>query len=365
MMTPPRQQGARIRSIQARGVDLSLGQAVETASGTMNTQPIVLIDLTTDEGVVGRSYLRCYTPLALGALTRLVGTLQQVLEDTPAAPFDVQQRLQRAFRLVGDQGLVGLAIAGIDMALWDALAKGCGVPLIVLLGGVRKPIPAYACLRNMSPGAAADEAMGHLEQGFTAIKFKVGRGDVAADLEMIRTLRRSVGDRVKLMVDYNQSLSVAQAIDRLRVLEGEGLYWVEEPTRADDYEGHARIAAAFKTSIQLGENWSGPHEMAKSIRVRASDYATLDVMKMGGVSGWLAGAAQAQAAGLPVSSHSFAEFSAHLLAATPTAHYLEYLDHVGPILKRPIPVEDGRALIPDCPGVGLEWDEEAVSRLCV
>ncbi len=214
----------------------------------------------------------------------------------------------------------------------------------------------------MDPVGAAVEAEEVLARGFTAIKVKIGRGDLAADLATIRAVRHAAGDRIRLMVDYNQSLSVPAAIVRAQALDGEGLYWIEEPTRADDFAGHARIAQATKTAIQLGENWWGPHDVAKSIAAGASDHAMLDVMKLGGVTGWLRASALVEAAGLPASSHAFPEFSVHLLGVTPTCQWLEYLDHVGPLLAEPIQIVDGCAVTPDRPGSGLTWDEEAVQR---
>jgi mandelate racemase len=325
--------------------------------------PIVLIDIGTEQGVVGKSYVRCYTPLALVPLARLIGNLSALLVGQSAAPLHVERLLLRHFRLLGPQGLTGAAIAGVDMALWDARARAHDLPLVTLLGGEPKPITAYASLRTMSPGGAAAEAEESLSMGFGAIKLKVGRADLAADLETIAAVRRAVGDGVRLMLDYNQSLAVADAIDRVHALDDAGVYWIEEPTRADDFDGHARIAASARTPIQLGENWWGPSDMVKSIQARASDHVMLDAMKIGGVTGWLRGAALAHGAGLLASSHTFPEFSAHLLGVTPTAHYLEYLDHVGPILERPVQIRDGHALIGDAPGAGIEWDEEAIRKL--
>jgi mandelate racemase len=351
-----------IREIRARGLDLTLQKPVETASGVMRSTPLVLIDVLTEEGIVGKSYVRCYAPVGLRPLVVLIENLEPLLKGDAATPFAVEAKLQRHFRLLGPQGLTGIAMAEIDMALWDARAKACGVPLVTLLGGAPKPIPAYASLRTMSPEGAAAEAAELVERGFNAIKVKIGRSDIAADLETIRAVRRAIGDGARLMVDYNQSLSVPDAMDRARVLDDHGLYWIEEPTRADDFEGHARIAEAAKTPIQLGENWWGPHDMAKSIAARASDHAMLDVMKLGGVTGWMRAAALAEAASLPASSHTFPEFSAHLLGVTPTALYLEYLDHAGPILQQPVQIKDGHVLTPDRPGSGVEWDEDAVAR---
>jgi mandelate racemase len=352
-----------IGSVAVRGVDLALARPVETASGVMTTAPLVLVDVRTAEGVVGRGYVRCYTPLALDPLVRLLRNVGELVAGWPAAPAEVADRLQRQFRLVGPQGLTGMAMAGIDLALWDARARAAGVPLVTLLGGQPRPIPAYASLRSMAAPAAAAEAEELLARGFTALKVKVGGRDLAADLAVVDALRAVAGDGVRLMVDYNQSLSVEEAIERARVLDGRGLHWIEEPTRADDDAGHARIAAAAETPIQLGENWWGPHDMARSIAAGASDHVMLDAVKIGGVTGWLQAAALARAAGLPASSHTFPEVSAHLLAVTPTAHYLEYLDHAGPLLTEPVRVRDGHVLVSDRPGSGVEWDEGVLGRL--
>lgn len=355
--------GLTIRKFRVRPLDLALSKPVETASGTMATAPVVLLDIYTDQGITGSSYVRVYTPLALEPLAQLFRNLESLLTGGNAAPDLVRAKLQSTFRLLGPQGLTGIAMAGIDMALWDALAKAREVALVRLLGGAPKPIPAYASLRSMSPHAAASEAAQMCELGFSAIKVKIGRGALEGDLATIRAVRTAIGTDARLMVDYNQSLSVEDAIERTRVLDEEGLYWIEEPTRADDFEGHARIAEAARTPIQLGENWWGPHDMQKSIAARASDHVMLDVMKLGGVSGWLEAATLAEAARLPASSHTFPEFTVHVLGVTPTCHLLEYLDHVGPILMQPVKLSNGFALTPDRPGVGIQWNEDLISRL--
>jgi len=168
-----------------------------------------------------------------------------------------------------------------------------------------------------------------------------------------------------LMSDYNQSLSVVEASRSTAVLEDEGLYWIEEPTRADDYSGHARIRRDTKTPVQIGENWWGSHDAAKSIEACASDYVMPDAMKIGGVTGWLGTAALAGAAGIPLSSHLFPEISAHLLAVSPTRHWLEYVDWADPILENPLKTEDGYASTPDAAGIGISWDVGAVQHYSV
>lgn len=354
-----------VRGLRVRPLDLVPARPVETAAGAMATTPLVLIDLETQEGVVGRSYVRCYTPLALPATARLIEALAEVVVGQPVNPDALNDGLAARFRLLGLQGLVGVALAGVEMAAWDACARARELSLVELLGGEPRPIPAYASLRSMRPATAAQDAGDAVEQGFSAVKLKLGAGSFSDDLEAIRAVRGAIGPDVGLMVDYNQSLTVEETLRRLQVLDEEGLAWIEEPTRAEDYSGHATIAAAARTPIALGENWWGPGDMEKSIAAGASDAVTLDVMKLGGVRGWLAGAALAEAAGLPASSHTFPELSVHLLALTPTCRYLEYLDHAGPILREPVRVAGGLAYPPARPGSGLDWDEEQVRRWLV
>ena len=354
---------AGIRSLTVRPVDLPLEHPIETAAGAMRTAPLVLIDVVDADGVAGHAYLRTYTPVALRALAALLQDVAPVVAGLPADPAPVHDRLHAEFRILGDQGLAGAAIAGIDMALWDVAARRAGVPLATLLGAQRTAVPAYASLHAMRPDAAAAEAEEALAAGFTAIKVKVGRGDLGADLEVVRALRTVAGDGVPLMVDYNQSLGVDEAIRRAQALAAEGVAWIEEPTRAADVEGHARIAAATETPIQLGENWQGPEDLARFAAARACDLAMPDAMKIGGVSGWRAAAALAADAELPLSSHTFVEFSVHLLAASPTTQWLEHLDHAGPILLGPLEVVAGQARVPQRPGAGVEWDEAALRRV--
>ena len=155
---------------------------------------------------------------------------------------------------------------------------------------------------------------------------------------------------------------MAEALRRGRALDGEGLAWIEEPVRADDHRGSAAVAEALATPVQIGENFSGPFDMAEALRLGAADLVMPDVQQIGGVTGWLRAAALAQAAGVPCSSHLFIEASAHLLAVTPTCHWIEYLDVATPVLAEPIRPVDGMLTATTRPGFGLAWDEAAVRR---
>jgi mandelate racemase len=355
-----------IRELRARAVNVPMRLPLQTSGGTVGVAPLALIDIVTEEGVTGSTYLFCYTPLVLKPVVQLLANLSPQLKGDALAPHDIDRKLQRQFRLLGAKGIAAMAMAGIDMAAWDALAKAAGMPLARLLGGTPRPIPAYnSCgLGIIGAERAAAEAQ-QLADGFSAIKVRLGYADAKADVEVVRAVRRSIGDHVHLMSDYNQSLTVAEAVVRVEALAGEGLYWVEEPTSADDYEGHARIRGKSRIPIQMGENWFGPHEMAKCIAAGGSDLGMPDAMKIGGVTGWLRAAAIAECAGLPISCHLFPEVSGHLLAVSPTGHWLEYVDWASPILQEPIRIENGHAVIPEAPGAGIAWNEEKVSRYLV
>jgi mandelate racemase len=247
------------------------------------------------------------------------------------------------------------------MALWDALGRARDLSVARLLGGEEKPITAYDSYGMIDPAKDAALLEKALDRGFTAIKIKIGGGSLRDDLETVRAVREIIGDDRRLMVDYNQSLSVPEAIRRIDRLADYNLEWVEEPVPAEDLAGHATVRRASNVPIQTGENWWFPEDAARAIALQASDFAMLDVMKIGGVTGWLRAAAQAEGASLPVSSHIFVEASAQLLAVTPQAHFLEYLDIASPILRDPLEIDAG-TLKPRGPGLGLEWDEKAVQR---
>ncbi len=224
------------------------------------------------------------------------------------SPVTIYEKLQLRLRLLGPQGLAGMAAGGLDMAAWDAMARAAGLSLVRLLGAEPLPITAYSSLRAVSPAQAAEEAGVAVAAGFGAVKLKIGHGGLKADLEAIRAVRQAVGTDTLIMVDYNQCLTVAEALYRVRALDNEGLHWIEEPVRAHDFEGHAAVAREARTAIQTGESWWGPGDAAKSLAARGCDHAMLNAMKIGGVSGWLRAAALAEAAGVPVSSHIFPEF---------------------------------------------------------
>jgi len=357
-----------IRGIRARPVLVPFKRPPVSASGALPHAALVLIDLETEEGVTGRSYVFGFAQWTLKPIVGCLANMRDLLKGDRVAPVDIEAKLRSRLTLLDTPGLVGLALAGVDMCAWDALAQAAELPLVNLLGGRVKPVRAYnSCGLWIQPvETLADEAEALMaEGGFRAIKLRVGRDDPAEDLAAVRAVKKRVGDTITVMCDYNQRLTVNEAVLRGRMLDAEGLYWIEEPVRHDDYAGCARIAAELKTPIQTGENLLDTFELINALEARAMDYVMPDLQRIGGVTGWLRAAAITHAYGMEMSSHLFPEYSAHLLAVTPTAHWLEYMDWAVPIVTEPTQIKDGYALIPDRAGSGITWNEDAVKRYTV
>ncbi len=350
------------RAIEVTPVNVPLLRPVRTASGIVTHSPLLLIDVVANEGVVGRTYLFCYTPAVLKGLHSVLMELALTLQGKPIAPAQIEREFAARFRLLGTTGLLGMALAGIDMAAWDALAHGAQMPLAQLLGGSLQPVKAYFSqgMDGLEEGVKLAEECVRL--GFDAMKIKIGYPTLQEDLAVITAVQEVLGKSARLAVDYNQSLSTAEALRRCRRLDDLDLLWIEEPVLQEDYAAAARIADSIYTPVQRGENWFGIVEMSLSLRAGGSDIAMLDVMKIGGVSGWMRAAAVAHEHRTPVSSHIFHELSSHLMAATSMPGWLEYLPLAEAVLQRPVTVAGGSVHLHNTPGTGMEWDTEAVKR---
>ena len=344
-----------IRDFQVRPVFVPMPHPHQTASGVITESPLVLLTIHTDNGIAGHSITFTYTSAALQPTADLLKNITSLILGDPLAPLDIEHKLSRRFRLLGTQGLIGMALSGIDMAVWDALARFHDVPLFRLLGADAKPVQAYGAIGYDGPVRSAEFAEDWASRGFRGVKVKIGYPSVREDLATVRAIRSAVGPDIAIMVDYNQCLSPVDAIERLRLLELEGLVWIEEPTLAHDFEGHAQIAAAIETPIQCGENWWGVLEMRQAIQARASDYMMLDLGRIGGVSGWMRAAALGAAHNIRLSSHLWPEISAQLLCATPTAHWLEYADWWNPIVEEPLRIENGLVSLEGVKGSGVHF----------
>ena len=357
-----------VRSVVVRVVDAPMAMPLHASIGALTSAPLVLIDLETSAGAVGRAYLFAFTRATAKPVAGLVQTMGEMIVGDPVAPFEIERKLRQKYALLGVHNIVLIAMSGIDVAAWDAHAQHLGQPLVRALGGTVHPVRAYNSkgLGIMPIGSLADNAEALVKEGFSAVKVRLGRPNALDDLAAVRTVKKAVGADITLMCDFNQALSVNEALLRGRLLDDEGgLLWIEEPTRADDFHGNARIAEALVTPVQIGENFMGPEQMAQALAARASDFVMPDLQRIGGVTGWMRAAALAQGAGCEMSSHLFPEVSCHLLAVTPTCHWLEYVDWAAPVLAEPLLVKDSHVITPSVPGNGVRWDERAVAKYAI
>lgn len=353
-----------LKGIRTRPVVLTLKRPVVARIATITQWPLILIDLYTNEGVVGRSYLEPYVVKSMRYLVPALHDLGEMLKGRRITPLEFYEAARKSLHFVGYEGLSMIAVSGLDMAAWDALAKAAGMPLCVLLGGSVGPVPAYNSngLWLGRPEAMAEEAITLRDEGgFKGLKLRLGREHLNDDLATIAAVRRTVGADMALMIDFNQGLHLGEALRRCHAIDDLDLAWIEEPIVYDNLDGYVQLAAELKTPIQIGENFYGPRDLHKALARKACDYVMPDFMRIGGVTGWLRAAAIAGTAGVPMSTHLYPEVAAHMLRVTETAHWLEWQDWADPILQRPYQIRDGMLHIPDTPGLGLEWNEDAVA----
>ena len=358
----------KITAIRTTLVDVPLQRPLVAAVGQYETMPHLLVDLDTDQGITGQTYLVMFSRDWARAVQNLLRGIEQVVCGMdPRAGVSIYRRISQVTTMAGRRGLATFALSAVDTAAWDVAAKAVNLPLWQLLGGSPKPVATYA-----SEGLWLTQDFGHLraeaeelvEQGFRAVKMRLGRPNETDDLRAAQTVRQAIGPDVALMADANQGWDSVYAIRMGHKLEqlGIDLTWFEEPVPHDDILGQARIAAELATPLATGENAYLPFGFRELIENQAADVLMPDLERVGGVTGWHRTAALADAWRLPLSSHLFPEISVHLLAASPTAYYLEHMPWAQPLLAEKLPLVDGHVPLPDRPGLGLTWDRDAIAR---
>jgi mandelate racemase len=355
-----------IQEIRSRAVSVPLEIPIVSAIRQSDRVELVVIDVVTQEGVIGQSYLQAFGVPQARAIQALLEYLGGTLQGENALlTLRCYKIMQRAINLLGPAGLATFALSGIDCAIWDIVGKAANTPLALLLGAAGDRCVAYqsAGLWLAPPGPElADEAEQLLEPGFRSIKMRVGRGDVNLDIQAAQLVRERIGPNRMLLIDANQAWSVQTAVAAGRALEVVQPFWLEEPVDHDDLAGHAEITRELMVRIATGENVYLPQGFKALLDAGGCDIVMPDVQRVGGVTGWMQVAALAEVHRLPLASHLFPEISIHLLAASPTAQLLEYMPWAQPIMAEPLTIEDGSVLVPPRPGLGLVFDDDAIAR---
>ena len=359
-----------LHSIKLRVLSVPLRRPIVSnpTIGKYTEWPFILVDLLTNEGVIGRSYLEPYVAKSAEYILPAILVIAEAIRSKPLSPVDCFRTAAQTMHLSGKEGIGLIAASAVDMAIWDAVSKASGQPLAQYLGASTGPVRAYNTngLWLLPPDQLQDEALSLVAEGnFSAIKMRLGREDFRADVAALDAVRSAVGADVRIMTDFNQGLDLGEALVRLHALDGEGLQWFEEPIAYDNFDGCAQLARELKTPIQIGENLYGSRSFYKAVQAKAADLFMPDLMRIGGVTGFMRCAAIAGAAGIPLSSHLYPEVSAHLLRASESAHWLEWRDWAHPFIAEPFAVKDGMVYVPDRAGSGIDWDEAAVSKMLV
>ncbi len=342
-----------------------LGEGVDTLASNF-----VTLRLTTDEGVEGIGYGGFVSSLMVKALKEAMDALAEVTigED----PMNNEAISAKLFALAGSgapAGLVTRSVSAIDVAVWDIKGKALGQPVYKLLGGHRDRVSTYysgTLWRPYTLEELRESGIELAEQGFKSMKFRMGAEDTAAkELARAQVLREAVGPDVDLMVDINQGWDVNTAITIGRELASFDLFWLEDPVDHQDYQGLARIADALDTPIAAGEYHYGIAPFRHMLEHRSIDIVMVDLLRAGGITGWMKVAHMAEAYNMPVVSHLAPEFLVHAVAAIPNGLTVELMPWSYPMFKEPPRVEDGMMVLPDKPGFGIEFDDDALAIMAV
>ena len=355
-----------IRKVTARPVTIPMKRPL-MARHKFTHWVAVVVDVETEGGVRGHGYICPYLASGVAAHVRIIEMLGEAYVGRTIAPTKIFDESMRSILTIGQNGIGLSALAGLDIALWDAFAKAQDVPLAVALGSEISPVKSYnSCgLWRIPLDELGDEAIELRDQcNFSAVKMRLGRETTNEDICAAQNVLNAVPDII-VMSDFNQSLTYSEAVNRLRALDDIGFHWFEEPLVYSDLAGCARLSQKMRTPIMLGENFNGPRDMHEALKARACDMVMPDLMRIGGVTGWMRAVAIAEQYSMAVSSHLMPEISSHLMLATPNRGWLEWTDWLEPILKDPFIVKDGNVIVPNKTGAGIEWNEAALDRYAI
>ena len=326
----------------------------------------VIVQLFTDEGLEGIGLAFIWNDRRVKSLKACIDDLKETIIGQDVFRWaQTWQKLWNDTRWMGHQGYPIYALSAIDTALWDLRAKAAGLPVARLLGGYRDEVPVYAShllFLNWSIDELQKDAASLVKQGFRAMKMNMGNKPFPVELERLKAVREVVGDAIDIMVDVNWVWTAPQAIQMGRELEKYHVYWLEDPLTSNDPADWALVSNALDMRVAGGETLSSKHDFRRVFENKALDVLMPDLQRVGGVTEWMKVATMAEAWNLPVASHVFHEFSAHLVAAIPNGLIVEYMPWWDILYKEPLPLENGYIRIPDKPGFGLELNPDIIKK---
>lgn len=356
----------RISEVRTRQLSIPFERPPVTASFPIPAIDTVLVELRTDAGQRGVSWVFAFGEARVRSLRTLVDALGEVAIDHDVFETEALWRsMAKAVSFLGRRGAGAIAMSAIDTACWDVAGRCAGLPVYRMLGAARSSVEAYASeglWLDRTRDELAEEARSYVERGFRGMKMRVGLDDADEDVARVAVVREAIGADVALMVDANQAWDVKRAIRMGRRLEELDIAWLEEPIPHEDVRGTARVAAALDVPLCTGESNYLKEDFVELIQAEAADILMPDLMRMGGVTEFLKVAHLCESFHRPITPHLFMEVSAHLAAACPNAIWQEHQPWWEPILSQGVELRDGEIRLSDRPGFGIELDEDAVRR---
>ena len=357
---------ARISSARAWLVDIPVETVRTDAMQAFLKQETVFVEVTTDDGASGLGY--SYT-IGTGGTSVLALLTDYLLPELLGQDADrveaVWRRLYDATRATAVGAITSLALAAVDTALWDRKSRIAGLPLHVIAGGAKTRVPIYDTeigwlhlpIEDLAAGAEKVVAA-----GAKGVKIKIGKPSPGEDAERLRAVRAAIGPYRDLMVDANQAFTLVEALRRTAALEEVGALWFEEPLPADDVIGHERLARSTSVAVAVGESMYSMGQFAEYLARGAAGIVQVDVARVGGITPWLKVAHAAETHNVQVCPHFLMELHVSLSAAVPNGRYVEYIPQLRSVTRSELTIVDGEALAPTTPGLGIDWDFDALDK---
>ncbi len=353
----------KITGVETQLVELPLPSPIGTAIHAMHSVGCVLLELTTDAGVVGQSFVFTLNAVRIRAFDEMVrGMSHHVIGRDPHETSGIWHGIWADINPTGHKGVTISALSAIDIACWDAVGRAAELPLHKLFGACRDEVDTYASsgLWLSTPTAELGaEAVALVEKGFHAVKLRIGSQRISDDVDRVRAVRDAIGNDIGLLVDANQGFTPKHAIRLGQRLEEFDLVWIEEPVPAHDLQGHSDVRAALATPVASGETEYTRYGMQAMLDARAADVLMPDLQRIGGYSEFRIAAAAAAARDVPVSSHFFTEHSLAIAGSIHNCISVEHIDWFAPLFNEEVELRSGKLVIPDRPGTGFTFRRQA------
>ncbi len=359
----------RIIKAECWMVDLSPKVTRSDAIQSFESQQTPIVRLTSENGHTGVGYSYTIGTGGHSIIDLLRHTLLPAIIGADASRIEAcWQSLLYRTHATSVGAITSLALATIDTALWDIRCKTTQLPLWKILGGYKSKVPLYSTeggWLHLSVDELVEDAVTMKTAGFIGSKIKIGRSKLSDDRDRLRAVREAVGDDYLIMVDANQSFSLAEALRRIPMLEANNIHWFEEPLPADDVTGHVELSRHSAVPIAVGESLYSPSQFKDYISLGACSVIQADVARVGGITPWLKIAHLAQAYNVDICPHFLMELHLSLVCAVPNAPVLEYIPQLDAITNHQLHIDKGYARAPASRNIGIDWNHEEITSRCV